>query len=200
MFKHITHVFTVIAVLAMAGLTLPAVAAAQDKAETAAATTAVTQASAKQKQQMQKLLQDYKQTAKQLDAARQQALAANPELVKRRDAFQAMVKARMKKNGYDIDAKAAKLKKLRDNATTKKQQQQLLVTYLQQRKKMQQAQAQVMQSSDVSSAAKKLSQDTLAAMQEQNPKTQEMIDHLKDLLKQRQQILSAAHPQGTQQN
>jgi len=179
-----------VAAMLAAALALPVAAGAQEAAPQAAPQ------AGQQKQKMQKIVQEYRQAAQKLQQIRQETIAENPELEEQREAFETQVQDAMSETGYDVEAGRTKMEKLgkrfQNEELSKEERQKLASEFQAERQKMQQAQQKVLQQEDIRKAGEKLQEDTLTAMKEQDPQTEELLQRMEKLRQQ----LQAMQPSG----
>lgn len=164
-------------------ISLPGVALAQS------------QAPAADQAKVQALAQEYQAAAQKLAGIREATYDANPELAEQRDAFQAMIEARMAENGFDADGKLDEMQAIADQLKSEDideaRKQELVGEFQKSRQSLLSAQRDALSEPDVQQAGEKLQKDTLAAMRDQNAETAELLERLGRL---RADIQSAAKP------
>lgn len=172
--------------LAFALVTLVIMAPALALAQTSASSS-----SAGASKQMQSLIKDFRSTARQLQQIKQKAIQSNPELQARHKQFREKLKNAMAEAGYDVASNLERLKEiskmLKSGKVSKNKRQALAQELRRMQRKMLQARKKVLQMSEVQSARQQLHQATLAAMRKQSERTQELINHMKEL---RDQLLA----------
>lgn len=166
----------------IAALMLPAAALAQEQG---ADNKAETGEEATQQEKHQELVQTYQKTVKKLQAIRDEAVTANPSLQEQSQAYEDQVEQAVNDSGYDIEAGREKLKEMggrfQDEDLSQEERQELAAKFQAERRKMQQAQQQAMQREEVVAAGRKLQEDILTAMKEQDPQTEALMQRLRDL-------------------
>ncbi len=161
---------------------------------------AMSPAQKKQFEEFQKARQDLTQARNKLNKIQAQTLKKHPELVKQRKAFGDLVAKTMKKNGYDAKKNIAELKalrdKLKDKKTPKDQRQKLAQDFQTKVIELRKAQGQAMQDKKVQKARHDLGQAVIAAMNKQDPSTNDLIATVQkrqqELIKIRRSIMTQA--------
>ncbi|MDN5939218.1 MAG: hypothetical protein L0H83_11225 [Salinisphaera sp.] len=142
------------------------------------------------------MLKEYRQVAGELQKIRDQARAANPELVSQGDVFQQQVLDAMRDTGYNVDEHRANIKalgtKLKGDAVPADQRKELVRQLLAERKQFRAAQAKALEKPQVKKAAQALNDATLAAMRAQDPDTSKLVARAKALRDQFQSMAQAA--------
>lgn len=145
--------------------------------------------------QSEKLMQKYQETSEKLRQIRDEAVASHPELEKQSRAYQERIEQAMNDGGYDVDAGAEKLRKMgqryKQEDMSQEERQKLAADFKAERRKMQQARQQVMQKEEVRTAGQELQKNIIAAMKEQDPQTEVLIQRLRSLRQKLQAIQSS---------
>lgn len=135
--------------------------------------------------EMQSLIQDFRETARKLQQIKQKTVQSNPELKAQYKQFQAKMEAAMAAAGYDTENNRQRLKeigqKLKSGNVSKSKRQELIQELRSMQQKMLKARKAVLQKPDIQAARRELHQKTLAAMREQSEKTDELLNHMKQL-------------------
>jgi hypothetical protein len=153
-----------------------------------------------QMQELQKLQQEMQTVGQQLDAIQQATLEAKPELQEQQEQYRTMLIEAMQEQGADpeplLDRMGEIQEQLRDEELDKEKRQQLINIYREKDMRLQQARQGAMQDEKVRKAAEELSQATLAAMREQDPKTEGLLREVEQLRQQMQELMAAAKADG----
>lgn len=133
----------------------------------------------------QALIQKYQKKSRKLQKIHKKTLQNNPELKQQQEAYRDMVQAAIEDQGYDMSSGREKLqklsKKLQAGDLPKSKRKELMQKFQSQRRQMSQARRKAMQQPEIQKAREDLKQATLAAMKEQNPKTDELISSLRNI-------------------
>jgi uncharacterized coiled-coil DUF342 family protein len=147
-----------------------------------------------QMQELQELQQKMHAVGQQLNEIRQKTLEAKPELQKQQDEYRSLLFKTMKGQGSDPDPTLARMREIeeqvQDQGLAEDKRKQLIMEYQEKDAQLQQAGHDAIQDEGVHKAAEKLSQATIAAMREQNPKTEELLQEMEQVRKEMQQILA----------
>jgi uncharacterized coiled-coil DUF342 family protein len=147
-----------------------------------------------QMQELQELQQKMHAVGQQLNEIRQKTLEAKPELQKQQDEYRSLLFKTMKGQGSDPDPTLARMREIeeqvQDQELAEDKRKQLIMEYQEKDAQLQQAGHDAIQDEGVHKAAEKLSQATIAAMREQNPKTEELLQEMEQVRKEMQQILA----------
>jgi hypothetical protein len=178
-------------VMVLAALALPA------QGEEAAPSGGLTPA---QLQELQQLQQEMQTLGQQLDAIQQAALQANPELQNQQEQYRKKLTNAMQEQGADPEPVLERMgdiqEQLQDEELDKEKRQQLINTYREKDMRLQRARQEAMQNEEVRKAAEDLSEATLTAMREQDPKTEELLQELEQLQQRMQKLISEARAEG----
>lgn len=135
--------------------------------------------------QMQSLIKEFRATARQLQQIKQKAIQSNPELQAKHEQFREKLKNAMAEAGYNVASNLKRLKeiskRLKNSKVSKTKRQALAQELRRMQRNMLQARKQVLQMSAIQSARQELHQATLAAMRKQSKRTEELINHMKEL-------------------
>lgn len=146
---------------------------------------------------------EIQQISQELQQIQESTMEANPGLAEQRDELVALVDSKMVEAGHDPDASREKIEdlqaQLKDSELSDTERQQLDQALRQEVGRMQQSQSMAMQQEDVSSQRDSLNEDLLAAMEEQNPETPELISQLQSAQQEYRQLVGQARQmqQGT---
>lgn len=136
----------------------------------------------------------------QLMEIQRETIENNPELAEQRDDLISFVDEKMEEAGYDTTAGRERIEELQGEIQggelSAEEEQQRRQELRREMGSMQQAQGQVMEDEEFLSRRKALNEDLVAAMQERNPKTEELIAELE----QAQQEYQALAQQAMQQH
>ncbi|HKJ71815.1 MAG TPA: hypothetical protein VKA55_08705 [Gammaproteobacteria bacterium] len=139
----------------------------------------------------QKKVRDLRQ---KLGKIQQQALKNNPDLQKQRKDLQDLMKTKVKGQVDGADEKLARLKEIRgklqnDKDLPKAERQKLMKEFQQKASGFQQAQKKAMQDPEVQKAREQFQKDMRAAMKEEDPNTDQLIQDLQQARKDFQKKL-----------
>jgi chromosome segregation ATPase len=150
-------------------------------------------------QQVQAKRAEIQQLNQQLMEIQENAIEANPELAKQRDELISFVDEKMAEGGYDAEAARGRIEQLQGEMQSgdlsAEEQQQNRQQLRQEMTSMQQAQGQVMEDEEFQAKRESLNENLVAAMQEQNPKTDELISQLQTAQQEYQQLAQQAMQQ-----
>ncbi len=150
-------------------------------------------------QQVQQKRAEIEQLNQQLMQIQENTIEANPELATQRDELISFVDEKMAETGYDAEAARGRIEKLQGEMQSgdlsAEQEQQHRQQLRQEMTSMQQAQGQVMQDEEFQAKRQALNENLVAAMQEQNPKTDELISQLQTAQQEYQQLAQQAMQQ-----
>ena len=120
--------------------------------------------------------------AAKLQKAEEAALADNPDLADRRDAYQALLRDTMIEKGADPESSMKRLEEIRTEAQSGNvpagEREALAKEFQQTRQSLVAARQAAMQDEEVAAARKAFREDLLTAMNEQNPDTPALIREL----------------------
>ncbi|WP_405226523.1 hypothetical protein [Lentisalinibacter sediminis] len=150
-------------------------------------------------QQVQAKRAEIQQLNQQLMEIQENTIEANPELAKQRDDLISFVDEKMAESGYDAEAARGRIDKLQgemeSGELSAEEQQQNRQQLRQEMTSMQQAQGQIMQDEEFQAKRESLNENLVAAMQEQNPQTDELISRLQTAQQEYQQLAQQAMQQ-----
>jgi len=182
--SHRGYVFAALSALALGGFA-PAVAAQPNAGTPPEATGQGQPGGTAQRegiQQMQQARRELQKTNQELAAIREKTLENNPELAKRRDELSALVQETMSEQGHDPDAQIERLeelrKKMQSGDVEASERREILQEAQSQQQQLQQAQQAALQDEEVQQAREAFGEDLIAAMKEEDPRTEELIQKL----------------------
>ena len=148
-------------------------------------------------QAARQLHDEYMELQNRLGMIQEKAVKAHPELQKQNQALEELMMAKMTsssgKNAQDELAEIGKLEqKLRSKDTPESERKALMVEYQDKAKAFHAAQLEVLQDPDVKKAQATLRDATLAAMKEQDPQTEQLVDQLQQKQEQIRQMMESA--------
>lgn len=150
-------------------------------------------------QKVQAKRAEIQQLNQQLMQIQENTIEANPELAKQRDDLISFVDEKMAETGYDAEAARGRIEKLQgemqSGELSAEEQQQNRQQLRQEMTSMQQAQGQIMQDEEFQAKRESLNENLVAAMQEQNPQTEELISRLQTAQQEYQQLAQQAMQQ-----
>jgi hypothetical protein len=140
---------------------------------------------------------EYVELQKRLGMIQEKAVKAHPELQKQEQALEEMMMAKMTSSSgasaKDELAAIEKLEqKLRSKDTPDSERQALMSEYQKKTQAFREAQFKALQDPEVKKAQKALMDATLAAMKQQDPKTEELMQQLQQKQAQMQQMMESA--------
>lgn len=190
-----SHHKTFVALLS-AALLLPTAVLAQDAGNEAEAAEEPTQ-----KEKRQELVQQYQKTVKKLQQIRDEAVTENPSLQEQSRTYEDRIEQAIKDSGYDLEAGREKLKEMggrfQDEDLSQEEREALAAEFQAERQKLQQAQQQASQQEEVVAAYRKLQENVITAMKEQDPQTEALMQRLRDL-RQQLQAMEASNASSSQ--
>lgn len=135
----------------------------------------------------------------ELQQIQQETLEANPELAKERDELVTLMDTKMVEAGHDPSSSRDKIEELQGQLQgeelTESERQELGAELRQEMTTLQQAQGDVMQDQDVQAKRQSLNENLVAAMEEQDPKTEELISDLQTAQREYRQLASRVQQQ-----
>ncbi|QBQ53696.1 hypothetical protein [Nitrosococcus wardiae] len=150
--------------------------------------------SSEQMQELHKLQQKMRTVSQQLNEIRQEALEAKPELQEQQDEYQSLLFETMKEQGNDPAPALTRMREIegqmQDQELAEEKRKQLIREYRQKDAGLQQASRRAMQDEKVREAAQELSQSTIAAMREHNSETEQLLQEMKQLRQEIQQMVA----------
>lgn len=150
-------------------------------------------------QKVQAKRAEIQQLNQQLMQIQEKTIEANPELAKQRDDLISFVDEKMAETGYDAEAARGRIEELQgemqSGELSAEEQQQNRQQLRQEMTSMQQAQGQVMQDEEFQAKREALNENLVAAMQEQDPQTDELISRLQTAQQEYQQLAQQAMQQ-----
>lgn len=149
------------------------------------------QAGQQQQPGLNSIQAQFQQIQSELARIQRTTLEENPELQIQADALETLIADAMKESGTDPQANQERLQELQlkaQNSELPQEEQQALATEFQQiREDMMRAQQEAMQAEEVREKHTKFQSDMIAAMQKQNPKSEELMAQLRKIQTQIQQ-------------
>ncbi|WP_405242055.1 hypothetical protein [Lentisalinibacter salinarum] len=150
-------------------------------------------------QKVQAKRAEIQQLNQQLMQIQEKTIEANPELAKQRDDLISFVDEKMAETGYDAEAARGRIEELQgemqSGELSAEEQQQNRQQLRQEMTSMQQAQGQIMQDEEFQAKREALNENLVAAMQEQDPQTDELISRLQTAQQEYQQLAQQAMQQ-----
>lgn len=150
-------------------------------------------------QQVQQKQAEIQKLNQQLAEIRQATIEANPELADQRDQLLASVDEKMAEAGHDPEASRKKIQDLQEQLQggelSAEKNQSVSKELRQEQTAMQQAQSQAMQDEAIRTEIQSLNEDLMAAMREQNPRTDELISQLQTAQQEYQALMQRAMQQ-----
>lgn len=150
-------------------------------------------------QKVQAKRAEIQQLNQQLMQIQEKTIEANPELAKQRDDLISFVDEKMAETGYDAEAARGRIEELQgemqSGELSAEEQQQNRQQLRQEMTSMQQAQGQIMQDEQFQAKREALNENLVAAMQEQDPQTDELISRLQTAQQEYQQLAQQAMQQ-----
>ncbi|ABA56652.1 hypothetical protein [Nitrosococcus oceani] len=151
-----------------------------------------------QMQEFHKLQQKMRTVGQQLDEIRQETLKTTPKLQEQQEEYQSLLFKTMKEQGSDPDPALARMREIEGQVQNEDlpedERKQFIMEYQQKDAQLQQASRDAMQDEKVRKMAESLSQDTVAAMREQDPKTEELLREMEQLREEMQGIVAKIKP------
>ncbi len=150
-------------------------------------------------QQVQAKRAEIEQLNQQLMAIQESTIEENPELARQRDDLISFVDEKMAETGYDAEAARGRIETLQgemqSGELSTEEQQQHRQQLRQEMTSMQQAQGQIMQDEEFQAKREALNENLVAAMEAQNPQTDELISRLQTAQQEYQQLAQQAMQQ-----
>jgi len=139
---------------------------------------------------------EYVDLQKRLGMIQEKAVKAHPELQKQQRALEELMMAKMSSGGANPKDEMAALnkleQKLRSEDTPDSERQTLMAEYQERAKTFRTAQHQALQDPEVQKAQAALMDATLAAMKQQDPQTEELMQQLQQKQEQMKQMMESA--------
>jgi len=197
--------FRIVAALTalIAALALSATAAAQQPAAQGGAGLSQGEQQALM-QQLNAKRQEIQQLNQKLMTIQESAMEANPDLEQQREDWVALVDTKMKEAGHNPAQSREKIQglqaQLQEDELSQEESQAVAQQLRQEQGSLQQAQREILQDEQVKSERTALNQQMIEAMQEQNPRTDEIIAQLQAAQQDYRAIAQQAmqQSQGTQ--
>jgi hypothetical protein len=166
-------------------------------AETATAPQGVQDPQNEKMQAARQLHSEYMELQQRLAAIQQKAVQAHPELQKQGQELQTLMMSKMSSStGLNAKDEMAAIneieQKLRDKDTPDSERKTLLPEYQKRAKAFRDAQMKVMQDPEVQKAQAALTDATTAAMKQQDPETEQLMEQVKQKQLQLQKLMESA--------
>lgn len=133
----------------------------------------------------------------------QAALEANPELKEKRKELESMVQENMEEEGHNPEKDVERLKEIQKKAQSgdmdEEERKALSKEFQEKRQSLAGAQQKAMQDEEIQKAQEELNEQTLEAMKEEDPETEELISKMRQLSAQMQQGQGRPRPGGAPQ-
>lgn len=147
-------------------------------------------------QQAQQLMQEYRQKATTLQEIHTETIEANPDLAEQQAEFESEVREAVEDQGYDIETGQERIQSLagqlqEDSDLSEEERQAVMQDFAAERRSLQQARAAALEQPEIQEAGQKLQQDTMAAMQEQSPQTEQLMQEMQSLRSELQAAMPA---------
>lgn len=173
--------FATVLIIAVAAFGFTSIASAQDNS---AATT---------QNDVRSLIQKLRQKTAKLQQIHAQTLKSNSDLRDQQKQFATVLRQAIEDQGYDIEAGSKRVKgmaqKLQSGDLSESERQAVIQDITAERQSLRKARAAALQQPEVQTAGKALQKNTIAAMKEQNPDVEQLIQDMKNL---RNQLRTAA--------
>jgi DNA repair exonuclease SbcCD ATPase subunit len=135
--------------------------------------------------EMQALVGEYRELVQELARIRKKAMQANPELTEQQQAFQKMVQSEMVEAGFDAEARGPKLnqlaQQLKSEELSEEKRTEITQEIQQNRMAFAKARQQALSQPQVQETASELQTAVIAAMKEQNGKTEQLLARLETI-------------------
>jgi len=146
------------------------------------------------KQELKQAQQKVRDLRQQIGQIQQKAMKNNPDLQKKQEDLKGLVKEKMKSKGQNPDEDLSRMKEIRKKLSGNKdlpkgERQQLMQEFQKTAQSFQQAQKSVMKDPEVQEARDQFRSDLMAAMKEENPKVEQMIQDMEQARKEFQQLM-----------
>lgn len=145
-------------------------------------------------QELKQAQQKVRDLRQQIGQIQQKAMKNNPDLQKQQEDLKGLVKEKMKAKGQNPDEDLSRMKEIRKKLSgsedlPKGERQKLMQEFQKTAQSFQQAQKSVMQDEEVQEARDQFRSDLMAAMKEENPKVEQMIQDMEQAQKDFQQLM-----------
>lgn len=168
------------------------------RAEPPAAAQGAPAAQSEQMQAARQLHGEYMQLQQRLGMIQQKAMQAHPELQKQEQDLQALMMSKMSDAGVNAKEEMAAIgeieQKLRNQDTPDSERQALFPEYEKRVKAFREAQMQAMQDPQVQQGQAELVKATTAAMKEEDPQTEQLIQQLEQKQAELQKLMESGRP------
>ncbi|MGD2076125.1 MAG: hypothetical protein PVG38_14580 [Gammaproteobacteria bacterium] len=139
---------------------------------------------------------EYVQLQKRLNKIQAETMKAHPELKEQEQAFLDLMMSKMDTSGATAEADLAEIEgleqKLRSGDTPESERKELMSTYQEKAMAFRAAQVEALKDPEVQKAQKELMDATMAAMKEQDPQTEEIMEQLKEKQEEMKQMMESA--------
>jgi chromosome segregation ATPase len=150
----------------------------------------------KQINEIQGVYAEYMKLQKHLAQIQRDTLQAHPELQKQEQDLRDLIVDKMNSNGQNVKEEMTEIKKieekLRSSDTPESERSALKSDYQKKTMAFRNAQTQAMKNPEVQAAQKKLMNDLVPAMKEENPQTEQLMQQMQEKRQQLSQMLKAA--------
>ena len=196
LFARCTINRTLLALATVAALGIATPLRAEAPAESPAASPDAVAAQNDPMQAARQLHGQYVEVQNRLNMIQEKTTEAHPELQKQEQAFLDLMMAKMSSGGAsakdDLSAIEALEQKLRSEDTPDSERQALMTEYQQKATAFRTSQVQALKDPEVQKAQGALMDATLAAMKQQDPQTEQLMQQLQDLQEQMKKMMEAA--------
>jgi hypothetical protein len=145
-----------------------------------------------------KLHGEFMQLQQKLASIQQQAIKTHPELQKQQEELEALVTSKMTAAGLDASGEMEAINaietQLRNPDTPDSERQKLMPEYQQRAKAFRDAQMQVLKDPEVEKARTALVDATTAAMKQEDPQVEQLLEQLKQKQAEMQKLIQQAPP------
>jgi len=150
-------------------------------------------------QELRQLKQEIDALKSQVATIQREALESHPELERQRDDLARLIRDTADERGFDAQASKQRLEELqqryKSGDLSSQEKQQVASEFESEREALQNAQKQILQDEDVVAARGRFAADMSAAMVEEDPRAEALIEELKDLTEEFREALMAAMAQ-----
>jgi uncharacterized membrane protein YdfJ with MMPL/SSD domain len=139
---------------------------------------------------------EYVALQKRLNQIQAETMKAHPELKEKEQAFMDLMMSKMDTSGSTAEEDLAEMKKLeqklRSSDTPESERKELMSTYQEKAMAFRAAQVEALKDPEVQKAQAELMDATMAAMKEQDPQTEEIMQQLKEKQEEMKQMMQSA--------
>lgn len=147
-------------------------------------------------QELRQLKQEIDALKSQVAAIQRQALESHPELARQRDDLARLIRDAAEERGFDAEASKQRLEELQERyksgELSPQEKQQVAREFESQQEALQDARKQVLQDEEVVAARGRFAEDMSAAMVEEDPRAEALIEELKIRAEEFREALVAA--------